>query len=151
MLQLLIQSQGFDQLKLKSARFAGRNQSARPRPRLQHARRNSGLLQAIRARQAGNSPANHDYGKWGRRGNGHDSSIVGSECFGKQRTAVELLFFQVRVKHHRDITDKNPTQEGSLNNVAFHIQQAVVHEWREPFQFFGELLIEIDGVQGIAG
>ena len=69
------------ELEEESVRLLRCNDAAGAAPRLQQRDRNSGLLQVIGAREAGNSPANHKYGIRSRRGNGHETSIGRSERF----------------------------------------------------------------------
>src|SRR5579859_3728415 len=67
-----------------------------------------------------------------------------SERLGKERLFGEMLLFEVRIKNHREIADKDATKPCGANFVTRKKNQAIGARNIESFELRREVGIEVD-------
>ena len=67
-----------------------------------------------------------DNKRWDVTGHGDLRILVGSECFRKERLGDELLFFEIRVENHSQVSDEDAAEPGGADFAAVEEHEAIL-------------------------
>jgi hypothetical protein len=85
------------------------------------------FLKCVRADEPGNSAADHQC--WDVTGHGVVSILARSESFRKEGLAADqLLFFEIGIENHGQITDEDAAEPGGANLAAIEEHEVILAE-----------------------